>query len=110
MAVKNMTSTITIQLTTPCIHQNGDITGYKVMYGVAGSGSTQNIRTEGDRTEISGLEISTNYSIEVAAVNSVGVGEYSDPITVLTQSKFCRFQTDIFTVSHYCSCSMCDSS
>ena len=62
---------------------------------MAGSGSTQNISAEGSRTEIYGLEISTNYSIEVAAVNSVGVGKYSDPIIVLTQCKFCFIQTDI---------------
>ena len=33
---------------------------------------------------ISGLESSTNYSIEVAAVNSAGTGVYSDPLTVET--------------------------
>ena len=30
-------------------------------------------------TTISGLTPSTTYSIEVAAVNSVGIGVYSDP-------------------------------
>ena len=62
-------------------------------YGVQGS-------AEGDRTvvmasgdysggmyEISGLTPSTNYSIEVAAVNSAGTGVYSDPLIVITDSK-----------------------
>ena len=33
---------------------------------------------------ISGLLLSTNYSIEVAAVNSAGTGVYSSPVTALT--------------------------
>ena len=43
----------------------------------------------GSATEviISGLINSTTYAIEVAAVNSAGIGEYSTPITVETDSK-----------------------
>ena len=41
-------------------------------------------------TTISGLNAATNYSIEVAALNSVGTGEYSDPITSLTFCKLLR--------------------
>ena len=39
---------------------------------VSGGGATM--------TTISGLESSTNYSIEVAAVNSAGTGVYSDAV------------------------------
>ena len=74
----------------PCIHRNGEITGYSVRYGVQGQ-STQTMSVSGaDTTEttISDLMSSTTYSIEVAAVNSVDTGPYSDPITVETpQSK-----------------------
>ena len=73
-----------------CIHHNGDITGYSVRYGVQGT-------AEGDRTTeessggmytISGLSTATEYTVEVAAVNSAGTGVYSDPITAKTlQSK-----------------------
>ena len=84
-------SSITVQWgAVDCIHRNGDITGYSVQYGVQGS-------AEGDRTvvmasedssggmhEISGLTPSTNYTIEVAAVNSAGTGVHSDPTSVLT--------------------------
>ena len=78
-----------------CIHRNGDITGYSVRYGVQGNGSTQtqNI-TESDHNEtttISGLTASTNYSIEVAAVNSAGTGVYSSPISVETDGKVAAF-------------------
>ena len=49
----------------------------------------------GSEAMISGLETSTNYSVEVAAVNSAGVGEYSDPIIVPTESKICSGNYDV---------------
>ena len=74
-----------------CIHRNGDITGYSVRYGVQGSGSTQTESVSGGATTegstISGLTPSTSYSIEVAAVNSVGTGEYSSSITTETDGE-----------------------
>ena len=36
------------------------------------------------QTTLSGLKPSTNYSIEVAAVNIAGPGVYSDPISSIT--------------------------
>ena len=73
-----------------CIYQNGDITGYSVRYGVEGSGSMKTLNVSGgSATEvtISGLKNATTYVIEVAAVNSAGIGEYSTPLTVETDSK-----------------------
>ena len=74
-------SSITVQWgAVDCIHHNGDITGYSVRYGVQGSGSTQTSDVSGGdtrQTTIPGLNTSTTYSIEVAAVNSAGIGEYS---------------------------------
>ena len=55
-------------------------------YGVQGQ-STQTMPVSGGdttTTTIQGLMSSTNYSIEVAAVNFVDTGPYSDPITVET--------------------------
>ena len=85
-------STITVQWgALDCIHHNGDITGYSVRYGVQGSGSTQTRDVSGGsvtEATISSLMPSTTYSIQVAAVNNVGIGEYSDPITVETDGEF----------------------
>ena len=94
---KVTSSNITVQWgAVDCTDRNGDITGYSVRYGVQGT-------AEGDRTvkmttgdssggiyTISGLSAATVYTIEVAAVNSVDTGVYSDPrpITAKTlQSK-----------------------
>ena len=81
-------SSITVQWElVDCIQRNGDITGYSVQYGVQGNMSTQTTDISGsDTTEttISGLNIATNYSIEVAAVNSAGTGVYSNSIIIAT--------------------------
>ena len=83
MSVSSTSSSITVQWgAVDCIHRNGDITGYSVRYGVqtvsvSGGGATQ--------TTISGLTPSTNYSIEVAAMNIVGPGPYSSVIFQLTE-------------------------
>ena len=81
-------STITVQWgAVDCIHHNGDITGYSVRYGVQGSGSTQTRDVSGGdtrQTTIPDLNPSTTYSIQVAALNSAGIGGYSGPITAMT--------------------------
>ena len=79
-------SSITVQWgTVPCIHRNGDITGYSVQYGVVGGESTQTMTVSGDFSGvISNLEPSTDYFIRVAAMNSVDIGPYSDAVIAQT--------------------------
>ena len=84
MTVTDVTSSvITVQWgEVHCVDQNGAITGYSVQYGVMGSGNTQTMTVSGastTQTTITGLNPSTTYSIQVAAVNSAGTGVYSDP-------------------------------
>ena len=83
----------------PCSHRNGEITAYSVRYGVQGQ-STQTVIVSGADTTETSIRIitSTTYSIEVAAVNFVDTGPYSDPITVETpQSKcsVCRIRYEL---------------
>ena len=68
----------------PCIEQNGDITGYTVR--VMTSGEMDRVEDVSDvlQDTISGLTASTTYSIQVAAVNSIDTGPYSDPVTIDT--------------------------
>ena len=72
------------------MEHNGEITGYSVRYGVQGQ-ATRTMPVSGGRatmTTIHNVMSSTTYSIEVAAVNYIDTGPYSDPITVETpQSK-----------------------
>ena len=82
-------STITVQWgMVPCIHQNGDITGYSVRYGVMGSGSSQTETVSGaseTETIISDLMPSTTYDVQMAAVNGNGTGVYSSNESALTR-------------------------
>ena len=84
-------STITVQWgMVPCIHHNGDITGYSVRYGVMGSGSSQTKTVSGaseTETSISDLISSTTYDVQVAAVNVNGTGVYSNPTSQLTRGQ-----------------------
>ena len=70
-----------------CIDRNSEISGYTVRYGPVG-GTAVNTSVSGTNhrayTAV-GLTSSTNYSVEVAAVNSDGgVGPFSSPIFVRT--------------------------
>ena len=68
----------------PCIEQNGDIRGYTVR--VLESGEMERVEDVGDVNEvtISELTPSTTYSIQVAAVNNIDTGPYSDLIIIDT--------------------------
>ena len=84
-------SSITVQWeAVDCIHHNGDITGYSVGYGVLGSGSIQTMNISGGgvtEATISSLKSIIAYSIKVAAVNSAGIGVYSDDLKSNTIGK-----------------------
>ena len=71
-----------------------------MQYGIQGSGNIQTLSISGGTTDvvISGLHSATNYTIGVSALNNAGIGVYSDPIQVLTDSKF------LLSISHnnYC--------
>ena len=85
---KVTSSSITVQWEeVPCIHHNGNITGYLVQYGVVGSDSTQNMCVSETNTTIFNLIESTTYTIKVAAVNDVGIGVYTEPMMITAQSK-----------------------
>ena len=75
-----------------CIHQNGDIIGYSVQYRSLRSRSTETKNVTGVTTEtiITGLYPTTTYSLEVAAVNSAGIGVYSATIYAITKGLYLR--------------------
>ena len=86
VSASSSSTSITVQWgPVDCIHRNGDITGYSVQYGEVGSESTHTVN-ETSKT-ISGLSTSTNYTYQVAARNSAGLGPYSDLQTIPTDSK-----------------------
>ncbi|CAI8029060.1 Receptor-type tyrosine-protein phosphatase S [Geodia barretti] len=68
-------STITVMWgSVPCIHQNGDITGYLVQYGAVGSENKDTMETSETEITLLSLTPETDYEISVAAVNTEGIG------------------------------------
>ena len=67
-----------------CTERNGAITGYSVQYSIVGGMQSTTVNVTGDVTStvIGGLITCTQYSIQVAAINSNGVGPYSNNHTV----------------------------
>ena len=72
---------------SPCSQVNGLIVEYRVQYTAESSGVVQSIDQSGEwnvtgaEASLTGLTPSTNYSIQVAAVNEQGdVGLYSEAI------------------------------
>ena len=64
-----------------------------MQYGVQGSENTQTMYISGGvvtEGTISELDAGTTYNIDVAAVNSVGTGVYSNLITAITLCKLFR--------------------
>ena len=48
---------------------------------------TANVGGDARQATISGLTPSTEYSVQVAAVNNAGTGSYSSPNTIMTTGK-----------------------
>ena len=73
----------------PCIHRNGNITGYSVKYGVEGNDSRETLsinNAETFTTNFSELTSDTHYVVEVAGVNNNGIGVYKTIIVTTPQS------------------------
>ena len=78
--LSSTSSSISIQWeAVPCVHRNGRITGYVIQYIEVGGGVFINESVSGDQkeTSITGLQSSTFYDIQIAAVNSVGTGPFT---------------------------------
>ena len=77
--------------TVPCIHQNGDITGYLVRYGVLESEHMEMLLIPGSdvlTTTLHGLQPDTEYLVQVAGVSAQGVGSYRNLTVTTVQSQF----------------------
>ena len=80
--LSSTSSTISIQWeAVPCIHHNGRINGYVIQYKEVGRGGVfiiEGVTGDQRETNITGLQSSTFYDIQIAAVNSVGTGPFTN--------------------------------
>ena len=71
------TNSITVQWEeVPCLHRNGEITGYTVVARTNGEVVKSVEVDDGREATISGLNPSTMYNVSVAAINSAGTGPF----------------------------------
>ena len=68
-----------------CINRNGNTTGYSLLIG--NMENTLYRDSSDTRVTLSGLRPSTTYTIQVAAVNTAGIGSYSSPINISTDGE-----------------------
>lgn len=68
--------------------ENGIIQGYLVQYGEPQS-QMGNQSISGFRAVLGGVQRNTSYVIQVAAYTSMGVGRYSQPLSIRT--KVCKY-------------------
>ena len=68
-----------------CIERNGMITNYTVEFSSLGGSVIPDVLMVNERRfTASGLTPFTNYTFQVAGVNSIGTGPFSDLITIQT--------------------------
>ena len=80
--LSSTSSSITLQWkAVPCIHQNGNITGYMIEYEEVNVGGWTLIvggQKEMTTGSITGLRPLIHYDIRVAAINSAGIGPFTN--------------------------------
>ena len=100
-----------------CPHRNGEITGYVIMYwktrGEEGGGGGEQmsrqtqeemIRVDGHTVTIDDLDPLTEYSVMVAGVNSAGTGQFSEPVTVITEGIIIKIIVHMIAIMTICCC------
>ena len=78
-------NSITVQWEeVPCLHRNGEITGYTVVARISGVDDiTEFVNGDARSATVSGLEPSTQYTVLVAAVNGAGT---SEPTSIMVET------------------------
>ena len=87
----------------PCIHRNGNVTGYAIIYHLKDNDQKYSGSSSGTAFTIPDLQPSTTYVISVAAVNSEGIGIYG---TITTSTLPCElyFCRNITVIRFFLSC------
>ena len=65
-----------------CIDQNGPLLGYVIVYTPDGGMASTTLLT--GNNQLTGLATCTHYTLKIAAQNDAGTGEFSSPLSVMT--------------------------
>ena len=84
MVVTVTTNSITVQWEeVPCLHRNGEITGYVIVARIRTTDITEFVNGDARSATVSGLTPITQYTVLVAAVNGAGTGQ---PISIIVET------------------------
>ena len=79
------TTTVTVSWDEPrCPFQNGPIAGHVIEYAPDNGAMKNALFLEGNK--ITGLTACTNYTLRIAAVNYVGISDFSLPLSFVTDA------------------------
>lgn len=93
--------------TLNCLDTNGPIEGYTVRYALRFGGDEEfTVTTFARDIVIDGLSAGQEYSISVAAVNSVGRGPFSEPIFLVLIGKCCTYKNCEFVILRHITCTV----
>ena len=75
-----------------CIHRNGEIIGYVAsVLRTEEEVKTVNVTQSEREVAVTGLFPSTEYAVQVAAVNAAGIGPFNTAIPIITTGKGLRW-------------------
>ena len=84
--------TLRVTWTRPTVSDGSTITSYSIQYKRSNEMTYSNKTVNGGDTtssDITGLDLSTQYSVRIASVNELGTGDYSGIVRATTYD--CRF-------------------
>ena len=83
----------------PCLHRNGEITGYTVVARTSGENERVVDVNDGNARSaiVSGLTPNTQYSVSVTAVNGAGTGPASEIDIMTCKYCVCGWETAQYT-------------
>ena len=86
--------TLRVTWTRPTVSGGSTITSYSIQYKMSNEMTYSSKTVNGGDTtssDITGLYLSTQYSVRIASVNELGTGNYSGIVSATTYG--CRFNT-----------------
>ena len=81
LSVTNSSVTLTWN-NIPCVDRNGPFLGYVIEYTPDGGMASTTLLTGSN--QLTGLAACTNYTLRIAAQNDASTGEFSSPLSVIT--------------------------
>ena len=94
--------TLRVIWTRPTVSGGSSITSYSIQYKMSNEITYSSKTVNGGDTtssDITGLDLSTQYSVRIASVNELGTGDYSGIVRAITYG--CRYNNLLYCIYIY---------